>query len=269
MEDLLIAPWQLAIIFFFVSLLYSSVGLAGGSSYTALLSIFGLHFKAIPLITLSLNLLVSSLGTHNYFRQKHGRLSLVIPFLITSIPMSYVGGTLNLPSTIFFWVLTLSLVVVVLRIYFWKRTALNVRLRKWQQFLMALFSGSLLGLVAGIVGIGGGIYLIPIIIIFRLGTEKEAAACASLFIWLNSAAGLTARFQYNFIDIRHFWPVVVAVLAGGWIGSHLGSTRLKPKVMEKLLGIIIIIAIVFLSRKLFPGFLEFAWYEKLWLQLTK
>jgi uncharacterized protein len=268
-EDLLIAPWQLALIFFFVALLYSSIGLAGGSSYTALLSIFGLHFKAIPLITLSLNLLVSTLGTYNYFRQKHGRLRLVIPFLITSIPMSYVGGSLNLPSTIFFWVLTLSLVVVVARIYFWKRTALNIRLRKWQQFILALFSGSVLGLVSGIVGIGGGIYLIPIIIIFRLGTEKEAAACGSLFIWLNSAAGLAARYQYNFIDISRFWPVVIAVLAGGWIGSHLGSTRLKPKVMEKILGIIIIVAIVFLCRKLFPGFLEFPWYEKLWLRITK
>lgn len=269
MEDLLIAPWQLALIFFFVALLYSSIGLAGGSSYTALLSIFGLHFKAIPLITLSLNLLVSTLGTYNYFRQKHGRLRLVIPFLITSIPMSYVGGSLDLPSTIFFWVLTLSLVVVVARIYFWKRTALNIRLRKWQQFILALFSGSVLGLVSGIVGIGGGIYLIPIIIIFRLGTEKEAAACGSLFIWLNSAAGLAARYQYNFIDISRFWPVVIAVLAGGWIGSHLGSTRLKPKVMEKILGIIIIVAIVFLCRKLFPGFLEFPWYEKLWLRITK
>ena len=268
MEDLLIAPWQLALIFFFVSLIYSSVGLAGGSSYTALLSIFGIHFKAIPLITLSLNLLVSSLGTYNYFRHRHGRLSLVIPFLITSIPMSYAGGTLKLPSTIFFWVLTVSLVVVI-RIYFWKWTALNIRLSKWQQFLLALFSGSLLGLVSGIVGIGGGIYLIPIIILFRLGTEKEAAACASLFIWMNSAAGLAARYQYNFIDISRFWPVVIAVLAGGWIGSHLGSTRLKPKVMEKLLGIIIIVAIVFLCRKLFPGFLEFAWYEKLWFRLTK
>jgi len=174
-----------------------------------------------------------------------------------------------LPSTIFFWVLTLSLVVVVARIYFWKRTALNIRLRKWQQFILALFSGSVLGLVSGIVGIGGGIYLIPIIIIFRLGTEKEAAACGSLFIWLNSAAGLAARYQYNFIDISRFWPVVIAVLAGGWIGSHLGSTRLKPKVMEKILGIIIIVAIVFLCRKLFPGFLEFPWYEKLWLRITK
>lgn len=269
MEDLLIAPWQLAVLFFFVSLLYSSVGLAGGSSYTALLAIFGIHFKAIPLITLSLNLLVSSLGTYNYFRHSHGRLGLVLPFLITSIPMSYVGGALNLPSGIFFWVLTLSLIVVVLRIYFWKRTALNVRLKKWQQLLLALFSGSLLGLVSGIVGIGGGIYLIPIIIIFRLGTEKQAAACASLFICLNSAAGLAARFQYNFIDIRSFWPVIVAVMAGGWIGSHMGSTWLKPKVMEKLLGIIIIIAIIFLSKKLFPGFLEFAWYEKLWLRWTQ
>ncbi|MBC8318517.1 MAG: sulfite exporter TauE/SafE family protein, partial [Desulfobulbaceae bacterium] len=79
MEDLLIAPWQLAVLFFFVSLLYSSVGLAGGSSYTALLAIFGIHFKAIPLITLSLNLLVSSLGTYNYFRHSHGRLGLVLP----------------------------------------------------------------------------------------------------------------------------------------------------------------------------------------------
>jgi uncharacterized membrane protein YfcA len=268
MENLFLGPWQLALIFFFVALLYSAVGLAGGSAYTALLAIFGLHFKAIPLISLSLNLGVSTLGIYNYFRHGHGRLSLVIPFLITSIPMSYVGGALDLPSTIFYWVLLVSLVVVVFRIYFWKRTALNIQLKKWQQIVLSLFFGSILGLVSGIAGIGGGIYLIPIIILFRLGTEKEAAACGILFIWLNSAAGLTARFQYNFIDVTRFWPLILAVLAGGWIGSHLGSTKLKPKVMEKLLGIIIVVAILLLLRKLIPGFLEFAWYEKAWLQLT-
>ena len=100
------------------------------------------------------------------------------------------------------------------------------------------------------VGIGGGIYLVPLIIILGLGSEKEEAACGAVFIWVNSLSGLIARFQYHSIDILAFLPLIVAVLIGGYLGSFMGSTKFSPKTMQKILGTVIIVAIIFVTRKI-------------------
>lgn len=251
MEEL--APFYLyllAVLFFLVSLAYSSVGLGGGSSYVALMAIFGVNPLAIPIVSLSLNLLVTSAGSFNFIRKRHARLRLILPFFIASIPMSYIGGSLRLPKEVFYWILLISLVFVALRIYLWKNTVLRLKMGNVQQIVISLIVGSVLGLIAGIVGIGGGIYLVPLIIILGLGSEKEAAACGILFVWVNSFSGLIARFQYNLIDITGFIPHIVAVLIGGWLGSYMGSSRLAPRTMQRILGGIIIVAIVFLTKKI-------------------
>ncbi|MDH4028680.1 MAG: TSUP family transporter, partial [Nitrospirota bacterium] len=151
----------LAILFFLVAFTYSSVGLGGGSSYTALLALSGISALAIPMISLSLNLLVTSIGSYNFIRNRHARTRLVLPFLISSIPMAYIGGSLKLPKEVFYWILLTSLVVVAARIYFWKVTPLKIDLGQNRKLMISLTAGSILGLVAGIVGIGGGIYLVP------------------------------------------------------------------------------------------------------------
>jgi uncharacterized membrane protein YfcA len=248
-ESLTISPYILAAIFFIVAFIYSSVGLAGGSSYTALMAIFGFPVLAIPMISLTLNVIVSSVGSINFIRGKHLRLKLILPFLLSSIPMAYVGGSLKVPKEIFYWLLLLSLVVVVLRIYIWRHTAFHLKLSKAGKIVISLIAGSILGLLSGIVGIGGGIYLVPLIIILGLGTEKEAAACGAIFICLNSVSGVISRFQYNAIDITYYLPIIAAVFIGGAVGSFLGSFKYSPKVMEKILGVVIIIAIIFLARK--------------------
>jgi len=115
--------------------------------------------------------------------------------------------------------------------------------------VISLVAGSILGLVAGIVGIGGGIYLVPLIIILGLGTEKEAAACGAIFTWLNSFTGLVSRLQYNSINLENYIPLIIAVIAGGMLGSFLGAVTLSPKVMDKILGGVIVVAIVFLVKK--------------------
>jgi uncharacterized membrane protein YfcA len=204
---------------------------------------------AIPTITLAMNVVVTTVGTLNYVRGRHLRLGVVLPFLVTSIPMAFVGGSLGLPKAAFQWALLASLVVVALRIYLWKDTALDVRLGPAARVVFSLVAGSILGLVAGIVGIGGGIYLVPLIIIFRLGTEKEAAACGSVFIFANSLSGLAARLVAHPIDVLGTLPLVGAVLVGGAVGSHLGSARLAPRTMQKILGAIVLVAIALLARK--------------------
>lgn len=250
MQELIISPYLLAVFFFLVAFLYSSIGMAGGSSYTALLAIFGASQIAIPSISLLLNLLVSTLGSFNFIRKRHARLHLILPFLVTSIPFSYLGGSLHLPKALFLWILLISLVIVVLRIYVWKNTTVKLALSKQGKLLLSLFIGAVLGFVAGTVGIGGGIYLAPLILILGLGTVKEAAASAAIFIWVNSLSGLVARFQADLVDYDRALPLIVAVILGGLLGSYLGAGKFKTSTMEKILGIVIIMAIFFLLKNL-------------------
>jgi len=245
----LTSPYFLAVLLCIVAFTYSSVGLGGGSSYTALMAIFGISTLAMPMISLSLNLFVTTVGSYNFIRNGHARIKLVLPFLLSSIPMAYVGGSLQLPQAIFYWVLLLSLFFVAFRIYFWKNTAIKLNINKNGKIFISLIAGAILGLVAGIAGIGGGIYLVPLIIILGLGSEKEAAACGAIFIWLNSFSGLLSRVQYNSIDLTNYIPLIAAVLAGGTFGSYMGSFKFSPKAMEKILGAVVIVAIIILTRK--------------------
>ncbi|UCD33144.1 MAG: sulfite exporter TauE/SafE family protein [Desulfobacterales bacterium] len=249
MEELVISPYFLSALFFTVALVYSSVGLGGGSSYTALMAILGVSHVAIPAISLTLNLFVTSVGSYNFIRKRHARLGLVAPFLVTSIPMSYLGGAIKLPKDIFYWILLVSLIFVSIRIYAWEHTSLRLDIGKAKKIIVSLMAGSVLGFIAGTVGIGGGIYLVPLIIILGLGSAKEAAACGAVFIWVNSLSGLIARFQYHSIDIFAFLPVIVAVLIGGYLGSFMGSSTLSSRAMEKCLGGIVIVAIAFLLKR--------------------
>lgn len=249
METLTIDIALLAIIFAFVAFFYASVGLGGGSSYTALLAIFGASTVAIPMVSLTLNVLVTTVGSVVFLAQRHGRLRLIAPFLVSSVPMAYVGGMLHLPKTLFYLVLLVSLVFAAVRIYFpgdATPLTLDNRGRVW----LALFCGAILGLVAGIAGIGGGVYLVPLIILLGLGTAKEAAACGAFFIWANSMAGLAARLQYNHIDPAAFLPLIVGAVAGGLAGSMMGAGRFEPRTMQKILGSILVVAIFFLGRKI-------------------
>lgn len=249
-EAVLSSPYFLAALFFIVAFVYSSVGLGGGSSYTALMAIFGISSLAIPMVSLSLNLFVTSIGSYNFIRNKHAKIKLIFPFLVSSIPMAYIGGALKLPVDLFYWILLVSLIFIAARIYFWKNTTLIFSLNQKQKITISLISGSILGLIAGIVGIGGGIYLVPLIILLGLGSEKEAAACAAIFIWLNSMSGLVSRLQYNAIDLTNYIPLIIAVIAGGVIGSYMGSFKYSPKKMEKMLGVVVLIAIALLIKKL-------------------
>lgn len=248
--ELISSIYVVAILFFVVALAYSSVGLGGGSSYTALMATLGFSVLSIPLISLMLNVLVTTLGSYHFLKNKHGRFSLIAPFLVSSIPMSYFGGSLQLPKLFFYSVLFISLCIVALRIYIWKEISLKLALSDNQKLLISIVSGAVLGLVAGIAGIGGGIYLVPLILILGLGTAKEAAACGALFIWLNSMAGLISRLQYNAIDLQPYIALIVAVLLGGWIGSYVGSTRLSKSKTEKILGVIILVALVLMAKKI-------------------
>ena len=233
-----------------MAIAYSSVGLGGGTGYTALLAIFGFSMAIIPMVSLTLNLLVTSLASYNFIRQRHASSRLVAPFLLSSIPMAYLGGALQLPKELFFWLLLLCLCFVAVRIYFWKETTFHLNVGGAGKLLISVLVGALLGLVAGITGIGGGIFLVPLIIILGLGTSTQAAACGAIFIWMNSLAGLVSRLQFHDVNWLEYIPLYLGVIAGGALGSFMGSSRLSSTTLEKVLGAIVIVAIVSLLRKL-------------------
>ena len=240
--------YLLPILFLFVAFIYSSVGLGGGSSYTALMAIFGINYLIIPTASLSLNLIVTSIGMVNFWRNGYGRIDLIAPFLITSIPMAYLAGSLNLPKEIFQLTLLFTLILVGVRIYVLREFQFSFYLSGTKKWIFMVGLGAILGFVAGSVGIGGGIYLVPLIVMFGLGSEKEAAAAGTIFIWINSMAGVFARAQAGTFDIDFILPLIGAVIVGALAGSYLGSFKFHAKTIQKIMGTVIIFAIIFLFR---------------------
>ena len=153
---------------------------------------------------------------------------------------------MQVPEDVFKLLMSLSLLVVLIRIYAWNNVALNYRFNRRQVILIALAMGALLGFLAGVIGIGGGIFLI-----LGLGSMKQAAACGVVFVWLNSLTGLISRSQYNFVDFSGYLPLIIAVLLGGTIGSLIGSSKIESRRLEKLLGLVIVVAVFLLLRSLF------------------
>lgn len=240
----------LPILFAIVAFVYSSVGLGGGSSYTALMTIFGMDYKIIPVTSLIMNMVVTFVGMINFWRNGFGRIKLILPFLVTSIPLSFFAGTLKLEKATFQILLLLCLLLVVYRIYFINELKIKLNLIGYKKWLFVFSLGAVLGFVAGSVGIGGGIFLVPLIILFGLGNEKEAAASGAVFIWLNSLAGISARITQGLFNFEFLIPLIVAVIIGGYFGSHVGAVKYSAKTIQKVMGVIIIIAILFLFSDL-------------------
>ena len=240
----------LPLLFLLIAFTYSSVGLGGGSSYTAVMSILGISYQNIPATSLSLNLVVTFIGMIQFWKNGHVRLNLIIPFLITSVPMTYFAGTQELPERAFNIFLLITLIFVVVRIYLLNDLKLSIHLNRIQKWIFVFSLGGFLGFIAGSVGIGGGIYLVPLIIMFGLGTEKEAAASGAIFIWVNSLVGVISRAQTGTFDMQFIFPLSIAVLIGGTAGSYLGAQRFEPKTIQKVMGCVIIIAIILLTKGL-------------------
>jgi uncharacterized membrane protein YfcA len=164
--------------------------------------------------------------------------------------MAYLGGYLQLPEELFLWLLLLCLCLVALRIYVRVDSPVQFRVGRVARLSISALVGVLLGLLAGIVGFGGGILLVPLIIILGLGNERQAAACGAIFIWLNSLSGLVSRLQFHAVSWLDFMPIYLAVMIGGVMGSFMGSTRLSAGAMERVLGAVVVVAIAFLLSRL-------------------
>lgn len=233
-----------------IAILYASVGLAGASTYTALLAVAGVNYAQIPNISLSLNLIVSTIALVTYWRGGHIDWRLVWPFLLASMPMAYVGGLLDLSRPVFMMILLASLLLIAARIYLLPELSFQFNLGEKQRTAVALAVGGPLGFVAGIVGIGGGILLVPLIILFALAPARNAAAIGTVFVFVNSLTGLVARLQNSTLDFQLLIPLAGAVFIGGLMGANMGAFRLAPRTIQKVLGVVILVAAAMLSKEL-------------------
>ena len=214
----------LAILFLFAAILYSSVGFGGGSTYLALLLIWGVPYFIFPVIALSCNIIVVSGNCFNYIRAGNLNFKLLAPYLIGSIPLAYIGGSLPVEKKVFEVLLFLILAIAGISLLFnFKSYDDNKFSYKKIPFVISILIGGILGFFSGVVGIGGGIFLSPVLFLIKAARPKYIVTAASLFILINSIFGIIGQLTKNivFLEVQNYWYLFVAVLIGGQFGNYL------------------------------------------------
>lgn len=224
--------------------LYASVGHGGATIYMAILTLAG--FAIGPLVTtiLVLNILAAVIGFRTFQRAGHLRTDLLLPLLVTSVPMAYVGGRMPLSGAAQAWILGTALLLGGLRLILLAEPKAGQPRFVAARSLICPLLGALLGFLAGTTGIGGGIFLSPVLFLLGWANLKEAAAIASAFIVLNSAAGLAAKLPNQALDVTVLLLLGGVVVAGAVAGSYLGARKLPPRALQVMLGVVLLVAAV-------------------------
>ena len=222
-----------------VAFLYSSVGHAGASGYIAVMTLFGLTAAVIKPASLVLNILVASLTAWQFWRAGHFSWKLFWPFAVLSVPLAFVGGYINLPTHVF------KILVGVVLLYSAFRFLTETKSDRETQEpskVVAISTGAGLGLLSGLTGTGGGIFLTPILIFMHWAKTKTASAVSALFILVNSISGLLGNISGTKQLPLFALPLAAAAVSGGAVGSYLGSRQFSPGFIKKILAIVLGIA---------------------------
>ena len=235
----------LAILFLIVAILYSSIGLGGGSTYFALLIIWGIPYFVFPVIALSCNIIVVSGSCYNYIRAGNFNLRLITPYLIGSIPLAYLGGSLPIEKKLFEILIFLSLSIAGFLLLLNIKSYDDKKGREYHKMPIpiSILIGGILGFISGIVGIGGGIFLNPILILIKAGKSRHILTATSLFILINSISGITGQLTKNnvLLEVSSYWYLLVVVLIGGQIGNFLNLKIFPANILILLTGILVIL----------------------------
>ncbi len=239
--------WIFFITLFVLAFLYSSVGHGGASGYLAIMALWAFPVAVMKTSALTLNLFVSSVAFYNFYRAGFFRWKILLPLIITSMPMAWLGAAIHVQPHLYKIILGAFLFIATLRMIIQTNTA-EGETRKLPTFV-ALITGGFLGFFSGMIGIGGGIILSPLLILMRWSTVKEAAAVSAAFIFLNSASGLTSTiFSSTGASWADHIPFMIFVtILGGMLGSYSGSFRISGKSLKYMLAGVLFIA----SFKLF------------------
>jgi hypothetical protein len=230
----------LLINFFLIALVYASVGFGGGSSYLALMAVAGVSYLVLKPAALVCNIIVVTGGTYIFYREGYLDLKKSLPFVLASIPMAFMGGYYKLEEGTFFIILGIALVVAAF--FLWYKPNQPATIRS-SNTIVNISLGAGIGLLSGLVSIGGGIFLAPLLHLMNWDNAKKISALASFFILVNSISGLLGQFaQQAEIDYKFIGPLMISVLIGGQIGSRIGARRLNPVLIKRITAVLILIA---------------------------
>ncbi len=232
-------------LFLITSIIFAMAGQGGATAYLAIMVLFNIPYQSIPAMALACNVVVTVAVVYKFYRAGFFDLHLALPFLITSIPAAYVGGQITVPQFAFEIILIVILTVVAFRLLI--RNPHSKPVKKPTPLIaytVGPLIGIILGLLAGIVGIGGGIFLLPVIIFLRWGRAKEAAAAAGLFTLVNSISGLVSHGVRGITEWRLLLILIVTVLVGGLVGSHLGAKKLPSSTIQKIFAGLILAVVI-------------------------
>ncbi len=242
--DAILLNWEIILLFFVIAILYSSVGFGGGSSYLAILALTGIAFIQIRAIALLCNIVVVTGGTYIFAKNGHYNWKKVLPLVLLSVPMAFVGGYLKISQMFFFVLLGITLVVAALLMWFSKNIS-NFQLKSNNKNSITKDAsiGGIIGFISGMVGIGGGVFLAPVLHLINWDTPKKIAATSSFFILVNSISGLIGQFQNPdfFIEPKIIFILMLTVFIGGQIGSRLSANFISSFVLKRITAIIIAI----------------------------
>lgn len=244
----------LSILFFITAILYSSVGFGGGSTYLALLLIWDIPYFIFPVIALFCNIIVVTGNSINYILAGNHNIKVLIPFLIGSIPLAFIGGTLIIDKEIFeillFIVLSIAGLLLLLNNKSYGEKKIII---KKINFFISIIIGSILGFVSGVVGIGGGIFLSPILFLFKADSPKNIVTNASLFILINSISGIFGQLSKENIinEISPYWPLFFVVLVGGLFGNFLNLKIFSNRILALITSLLVIFVAARMGLKIF------------------
>jgi len=234
--------WLFLLILPIVSFLYASVGHGGASGYLALMALFSIAPEVMKPTALLLNLFVAAIAFYYYYKEGYFNIKLFLSFAIASIPMAFLGGMIEVDATIYKKILGVLLIFAILKILnvFGKESTKIKDIKMWQGLLV----GGAIGFFSGLIGIGGGIILTPVILLLHWGKMKVAAAVSALFIWVNSASGLIGQLSSGVsVTIESFGLVAIAII-GGFIGGYFGSKKMNSLSLRYVLAFVLVIASV-------------------------
>jgi uncharacterized membrane protein YfcA len=226
-------------VIFLVALVYSAVGQAGASGYIAALTFFGYGPAFIKPTVLMLNILVACIGAYQFWRGGHFSWKLFWPFAVLSVPFAFIGGYLLVPAHIFRLIVGSVLLMSAARLFVWRSEPQSVQM---PNLSVSLPTGAGIGFLSGITATGGGIFLTPLMIFFRWAHTKPAAAVSAVFILVNSVSALLGHVGSHQRVPTFAWPLAVAAVIGGAIGSRLGSRHLPVHLIHISLATVLIIA---------------------------
>ena len=243
----------LSILFFVTALIYSSVGFGGGSTYLAILLIWGVPYTIFPVIALVCNIIVVSGNSINFIRSKNINFNLLFPYLIGSIPFAFIGGSITIEKTLFEILLFCVLLVAGIFLLI-ESKSFNKEKIKINQIprLISISIGSLIGFLSGLVGIGGGIFLSPLLFLMKAGYPRHITSSASLFILINSIFGIAGQLTKDQVlnQVITYWPLFLSALIGGQIGSILNIKFLSNKILALITSFLVIFVAIRMGIKL-------------------